>query len=151
MNRKGSRYCSSCGERLDTVPSTHCPSCNAPNLASREYCAFCGASLEPPAEPSEVGVPTPASAEETFVEEAESEPLDAEALPDWLYDLSDEEEAVAVPEAEGAAVPEQKGLEPNRHLQGISGVLPSIDGWLARSLERHLAVASDSDEPPDKA
>jgi len=153
LNRKGSRYCSKCGERLDTVPSTRCPSCNAPNLSSNEYCAFCGAVLNVTYEESGAGTPPsmPGSAPtvETEIAEGEMEASAAETLPSWLYEPPADEEATIAPAAASSTVPEQEEPEPNRYLRGIGGVFPRTDGWLSQSLARHLSRDRSQDEPPE--
>jgi hypothetical protein len=157
MNRKGSRYCSKCGERLDTVPSTRCPACNAPNLSSSENCAFCGASLEVQGEGPEPkavmppSIPASASTEEPDTEAAELEVPASEALPSWLYDLATEEQEPAVPVAAPHAVPEQRKPELNRYLQDLGGVFPKTDGWLSQSLARRLTMAGNRGQPPEGA
>jgi hypothetical protein len=153
MNRKGSRYCSKCGERLDTVPSTRCPSCNAPNLSGNEYCAFCRASLTVQQEAPETDTPpTPPASEpiaETDTAEAEAESPTGKEIPSWLYELATGEEEVVVAPSASAAVPEPDGPLPNRYLHDIGGALPKTAGWLARSLPRHSSASGDSGEPPE--
>jgi hypothetical protein len=160
MNRKGSRYCSKCGERLDTVPSTRCPSCNAPNLSSNEYCAFCGGSLNVGYEEPETSIPPgipageptgEAEIEEAEIEQAEPEARAVEEIPSWLYNLPTDEEEVIVSAATGPALPEQEEPEHNRYLQDIGGAFPKKDGWVSQSLARHLATARKQGEPPQGA
>jgi len=174
LNRKGSRYCCNCGERLDTVPSTRCPSCNAPNLASNETCAFCGAALrldeeEPQmgtAPSAEVAAPaaeaageaappnrggTPWSCRPKTGQAGEPESPVPEALPSWLYDLPAEEEEPLLPDAVSSAPPEDESAKPNRYLGDMDGALPKTDGWLTQSLARHLSTADHEARPPEGA
>jgi len=153
LNRKGSRYCSKCGERLDTVPSTRCPSCNAPNLSSNEFCTFCGVALNAAYEESDVptppSMPTSAPTVETEIAEGEMEASEATTLPSWLYGPPADEEDIMAPAAVSSALPQQEEPEPNRYLRDIGGVFPKRDGWLSQSLARHLSRDRSQDEPPE--
>lgn len=153
LNRRGSNYCSNCGERLDTVPSIHCPSCNGPNPLDSPLCEFCGAALVSPAEEDDTGVqpPSPSPEEPAERQPEVSEPVTSSRpeLPVWLYPRPDRQPerpdlAAGVPSPTPAEPPvEQEG---NKYLRGIRGVLPSSDGWLSASLSRYLSSAAQSGE-----
>ena len=129
-NRKGSSYCSHCGQRLDAFGTTQCPVCSAPNPAGNPSCAFCGTPLAqavesdrtpPPSVPSSQPEPTeatPTGPELTADSRAE--------LPPWLYQR---------PKAAGS----ETDREPSKYLQGLRGVLKDEEGWLASSLGKYLA------------
>jgi len=153
LNRRGSKYCGNCGERLDTVPSIHCPSCNGLNPLGNSLCEFCGAALLSPAEEDDTGVQPPLPSPE---EPAEREPEGSEPVtssrpepPAWLYPRPTEQPerpdlSAGVPSPTPAEPPvEQEG---NKYLRGIRGVLPSSDGWLSASLSRYLSSAAQSGE-----
>jgi hypothetical protein len=150
LNRRGSKYCSNCGERLDTVPSIHCPSCNGLNPLGNSLCEFCGAALVSPAKEGDTGLqPTSPLPEEPAEREPEgSEPVASSRpeLPAWLYPRAAEQPDLS------AGVPSPTPVEPpveqegNKYLRGIRGVLPSSDGWLSASLSRYLSSAAQSGE-----
>jgi len=142
INRKGSNYCSNCGQRLDTVAIIHCPVCNAPNPSNSSLCAFCGTSLSPPvlAEGDVAGTRQP----------EESKPVDSRPaiesrpkVPPWLYEQPAEQFQESARFVESSASEER-----SKYLKGIRGVLPSADGWLASSISRHLTYRSRVQETP---
>lgn len=143
-NRRGSKYCSNCGERVDTIASIRCVSCDGPNPAGTVICQFCGLALVPAAEEDDTEVrPSLPPIEPLAESEVPSSDLTTSPQrqpPSWLY------EGVAAerpePPAPAMAPPAEDQLyeeaEPNKHLRGISGVLPKEDGWVSSSLSRHL-------------
>jgi hypothetical protein len=151
LNRRGSKYCGNCGERLDTVPSIHCPSCNGPNPIDSPLCEFCGAALVSPAEEGDTGLQPPSPSPEEPAEPEASEPAASSRpeLPGWLYPRPAEQPerpdlSAGAPSPTPAEPPvEQEG---NKHLRGIRGVLPTSDGWLSASLSRYLSSAAESGE-----
>ena len=143
LNRRGSKYCSNCGQRLDTIPGISCPSCNGPNSLGSTLCEFCGASLLPPAEEDDTGaqpsVPSPAAPAVSEREGLEPVMPARSALPSWLYpqpaEVPEEPELSAgVPSPIPAEPPAEQ--EANKYLRGIRGVLPSADVWLSSSMSR---------------
>jgi hypothetical protein len=139
LNRKGSKYCSNCGQRLDTVSALHCPSCDGANPPGSTSCEFCGASLRPAAG----GTEDDTSAQQPLESPEESalcapkiqEPVMSHRpeLPSWLIEGPAEEPQK--PDLSGGA-PSTVSVEPgveqkgNKYLRGIPGVLPSGDAWL---------------------
>jgi hypothetical protein len=152
-NRKGSRYCSNCGQGLDTGSVVYCPSCNGPNPPGNSLCEFCEAELTPPAlaEEDETGVEPPLPPPEEPAESAPERPEPAVSsrpeLPSWLYQRPAEE---PVKRERSAGVPspipaksadEQEG---NKYLRDIRGVLPDTDVWLSSSISRSVGEGAGS-------
>ncbi len=144
-NRKGSRYCSDCGQRLDTVPIITCPSCNGPNPAGGASCSFCGAPLIPPlaAEKDDIGVRQELPLRKEPVESEPERPrpatLPETELPSWLYQQPAEQpETPSGPAAVSPTPPLESPAEQevSRYLRGIRGVLPSTDAWPSSSQKR---------------
>ncbi len=130
VNRKGSSYCSHCGQRLDAFLTVECPECSAPNPAGNPSCAFCRAPL---AQAGENDLPHPPSTLNSQPIPAESAPAKHELaadsdgeLPPWLYQ-------------QPTAAESATDWEPSRYLRGLRGVLKDQEGWLASSLGKYLA------------
>jgi hypothetical protein len=140
-NRKGSKYCSNCGRRLDTAGAVPCPACNRINPANSFYCAFCGAALMRSGEGHEVGAPTPSAQPSVESPAATFEPVPPSrpGLPQWLYQepAADAEKPASVPSAVSDAL--RADREECKYLRGIPGVLPAHDGWLASAVSSYLA------------
>ncbi len=147
LNRKGSKYCSNCGQRLDVISSVICPSCGGPNLAGSVSCSFCGEPLPSAVteEKGEVVQPEPVSANEP----SESEPaaMRRSKLPSWLRPRSAKRSEALASSTVGDmtvssdAASDQEGC---RYLQGIHGVLPSADAWLSPSQDIAQRPVSES-------
>jgi len=133
-NRKGSKYCSNCGQRLGADSGMVCPSCDELSPQGSTYCGACGSPLlasgvvqkgdaEPPGdEPEGSGVATPPRHE----------------LPAWLHPYPAVRPVTSVPSSAAPAppsaeIPAEKG---SKYLQGIPGVLPRADAWLPQSQDR---------------
>jgi len=144
-NRRGSKYCYSCGERLDVAFDVSCPTCDRLNPGGSAFCAFCGAKI--PVSPAFVAPVAPElSAVTERPELVARQHLEGEVgnvgpivepqhgLPSWLY-----EDSVQQPEAAAVAVRSNlpsssvaKGsLEQSRYLSDIPGALPQTRGWLS--------------------
>jgi hypothetical protein len=152
-NRKGSRYCSNCGQRLDTASVVYCPSCNGPNPPGNSLCEFCEAELTPPApaEEDKAGVQPPLPSPEEPAESAPERPEPVVSsrpeLPSWLYQRPAEEPVKPEP---SAGVPSPMPAEPpaeedgNKYLRGIRGVLPGAGVWLSSSISRSVSEGAGS-------
>ena len=126
LNRKGSKYCSKCGQRLDTL-SAVCPACTKANPRGSAFCGFCGASLRLP--DGQDVAPAPGA-------RLTQEPVE-EGLPPWLYEASEErrpvrEQAAAAPTAATVA-------EGGKYLRDIENGLPDTEAWLSSSQSQGLA------------
>ena len=160
--------CGQSSATADTIPGTpshssgagtpsrssgECPVCNGMNSVNSSHCTSCGATL-----------PLSGPVAEKPVEEQSGPSLQEPAstvrreLPPWLH-LPTENIRETRPEAtppssaaEPAATlvlprpgsgetsrPTAVGLETSEYLQGIHGVLPASDGWLASSISHGLA------------
>ncbi len=143
-NRRGSKYCSNCGERVDTIASIRCVSCDGPNPAGTVICQFCGLALVPAAEEDDTEVwPSLPPIEPLAESEVPSSDLTTSPQrqpPSWLYEGVAAERPEPPPPAMAPPAEDQvyEEAEPNKHLRGISGVLPKEDGWVSSSLSRHL-------------
>ncbi|KPL25064.1 MAG: hypothetical protein AMJ93_01050 [Anaerolineae bacterium SM23_84] len=143
-NRRGSKYCSNCGERVDTIASIRCISCDGPNPPGTVVCQFCGLTLVPAPEEDDTEVwPSPPSLEplaESEVAGSDSTTSPQRQPPSWLYEGTAEERPEPPPPATAPPAEDQvhEEEEPNKYLRGISGVLPREDGWVSSSLSRHL-------------
>lgn len=150
LNRKGSKYCSYCGERL-TEGQVVCSTCGRPNAADSAYCVYCSSALK---SPSGIGAPEPA------LPDMEEEPIAerprvSSQLPAWLY-TPPVAEPVTPPPLPCKPLPSAEPLETGRtkYLQGIEGVLPSAESWLALS-EKRVSNPSEPnhttpEEPPTR-
>lgn len=146
LNRKGSKYCSNCGQRLEPVSGIVCPACDRLNALDHTVCQYCGAALAAPALPGEMA---PALAAEgsggtPLATPMKEEPVQAglespkPELPPWLYPPREPVEQaggepsvptpVALPPLPAPSTTEQSD---SKYLKGIRGVLPSADAWLA--------------------
>jgi hypothetical protein len=154
-NRKGSKYCSDCGKRLDTASVVYCPSCKGPNPPGNPLCQFCQAELTPPAlveeDEADAEVQPPLPTPEQPAESAAERPVPVTSsrpeLPSWLYQRPAEE---PVKPERSAGVPSPIRAEPadeqegNKYLSGIRGVLPDTDVWLSSSISRFVSGGTDS-------
>lgn len=143
-NRRGSRYCSNCGQHLEAISAITCSACEKLNPPGSTFCAFCGALLVSGASVKSVASHAAPRREETGkpVQEGIETPIPRRELPPWLY-----EQPAAQPERISpptAVYPPRE--EKNRYLRGIQGVLPSVDNWLASSMQQE--IASTSNQPP---
>jgi len=138
LNRKGSKYCSNCGRRLDSVSVVHCPACHGANPADISACRFCGVPLVSPLQKDRTDMPT-----QLPERPAESRPESAlpprPELPEWLYQQAVSE--AEAPEGESSSVPPQAKVDEgdSKYLKGIRGALPATDGWLAAVISSYLA------------
>ena len=117
-NRRGSRYCYHCGQRLDIAFDVSCPACDRLNPGGSVFCAFCGTKIatslraeSAAAEPATPGVRQPL---ESRPECAESAAAPRRELPPWLYEQPD-----AAPGGH------------SKYLNDIPGALPRTEGWLS--------------------
>lgn len=141
-NRRGSKYCSNCGQRLGAISAIVCHACERLNPPGSTYCAFCGVlltfgrtatgSILRPYMPSLEGPVTP---------ELESrQPAPRRELPSWLYEQS------AMPSAIQESTEKQ-----SKYLRNIQGVLPSTDAWLLTSMRRGVGTLGlDTDDMGNK-
>ena len=156
-NRKGSKYCSSCGQCLEVVPDVVCQGCGRLNPPGSFFCQFCGVALteirsaqeqapedaegSAPVPLGETGVPAGASAEARRIQPVDQgvvkEP--ARRLPSWLYGAKLNAEILPVqgarpdaeqPQASTSSEPTQSVAAGNKYLEGIGEVLASADAWL---------------------
>jgi hypothetical protein len=137
-NRKGSKYCSNCGRRLDTVRAGPCPTCKGLNPPNSLYCAFCGAPLMPSTEGDSVDTPTD-SVQPSEVRQPvkpDSVPPARAELPEWLYQQPADTPATAPSTASDASGADRQGC---KYLRDIPGALPAGDGWLALAVSSYLA------------
>jgi hypothetical protein len=145
LNRKGSNYCSSCGQQLDALFTVQCSACGAPNPAGDPSCTFCGAPLAHGAESDRMHPPSAPRSQPTPGEDTPAEPkleTDARAeLPSWLYQQPTAKTNERGPSV-AAALPATSSVadrEPSNSLHGLRGVLKDEEGWLASSLGKYLA------------
>nr|MBC7244535.1 zinc ribbon domain-containing protein [Chloroflexota bacterium] len=144
-NRRGSRYCSNCGQRLEEVSGIACSACERLNPLGSTFCAFCGALLvsSVPAAESATGQTAPRQ-EETGKEGMEAVTPQRE-LPSWLYEeLSTRPKDVSLSAAAPLLVEEER----NKYLRGIQGVLPSTDKWLASSMQLEIGKTDSTANKP---
>jgi hypothetical protein len=126
MNRKGSKYCSKCGKRLDTL-SEVCPTCNKANPTGSAFCGFCGASLPLPDGQTAASAPGNRPTQESIEEE----------LPPWLYGAPEEPRPMR--EQTAAASIAATAAEGGKYLREIENVLPDTEAWLSSSQSQALA------------
>lgn len=144
LNRKGSNYCSNCGQRLDALCAVQCPICSAPNPAGNPSCAFCGTPLAHGVESDRMHPPSAPNSQPGSTEGMRAGPeLEAASpaeLPPWLYQQPAAKPGGHGPSmAAGTATGSEADREPSKHLHGLRGVLKDEEGWLASSLGKHLA------------
>jgi uncharacterized Zn finger protein (UPF0148 family) len=140
-NRRGSKYCSNCGQRLEAVAAITCAACERLNPPGSTYCAFCGALLTPGqlARENAVEQPVEPLAESGKQELESAEVAPRRELPSWLYEEpAISAEATIRPPAAPQAVAVHPSAERSKYLQDIQGVLPSTDRWLLSSMQRGL-------------
>jgi len=125
LNRKGSRYCSKCGQRLDTL-SDVCPACNKANPRGSAFCGFCGAPLR---------LPDGQKAASALGARPTEESLE-EGLPPWLYEAPEETQPMGEQAAASAVATVAEG---GKYLRGIENVLPDTEAWLSSSQSQGLA------------
>ena len=159
-NRRGSKYCYRCGQRLDVNLNTGCPACDRLNPADSAFCAFCGAAMAKV--PSADG---PAVAEEPVVGGSpvetpqpplESEPPGAEPvsgpkpeLPPWLYEqaAASPVEKVSTPDGASASMASASSAQ-SKYLSDIPGALPKTEGWLSSAAKPEKPAEPQA--PPSK-
>jgi hypothetical protein len=164
-NRKGSRFCSECGESLPST-GTRCPMCGTVNPVSNVYCQECTARLVPmtaaPGDDGEnedgqpitgISLPTIPLDEEERDEEPPAELEEESASGDWLDELrgsADEADEGAEQQRDEKQIDEgQESLEPADipdwlHEMGPVSAEPQLSG-------RAEAFSPDEDsneEPP---
>jgi hypothetical protein len=137
LSRKGSKYCSNCGQRLQDSPSIACPICSRLNVPESTFCKYCGASLAS----GKLGVAA-AVAQEPVPEPEGAARLDASSqasslheteLPDWLYPKAPQPAQRPSAAAQAQVTPGTESASwhmPSRYLKDIPGVLPPADAWL---------------------
>jgi len=155
-NRRGSKYCYRCGQRLDVAFDVSCPACDRLNPGGSAFCAFCGAKIlaSLPAKQPVVSVepviaeqPVPV-AQEPVEGPAEGVELPARAqreLPPWLYEE-------ATKQSEKAPAPPtpatRRPLDQSKYLGDIPGALPKTAGWLSPKPQPEIQPAADQTPPP---
>ncbi len=160
QNRKGSTYCSNCGQCLNVVPDLVCHACGRLSPSGSTFCQFCGSALSTagvsrPQAPEGAEASRPARLGETgaAIPEAAGASQKAEPrrptgqgpstgaarkVPPWLYDSKPAAEIKQTTVPPVASVrPESaqskgKAAAPsgNKYLEGIGDVLAPADGWL---------------------
>jgi len=142
-NRRGSKYCYRCGQRLDAKLNVGCPVCDRLNPAGSAFCAFCGAAMA-----QVPSVDGPAVTEEPVVGGSpvempqpplESEPPGAEpvagpkhGLPPWLYEQAAVSRVEKAPTPHEASTPTASASSAqSKYLDDIPGALPKTEGWLS--------------------
>ena len=157
-NRRGSKYCYRCGQRLDIVFNVSCPACDRLNPGGSAFCAFCGAKLSvsfPPGEPAVAEQPA-----QMVQEPLESEPKSAEPaatpqreLPPWLYERAAKgPEAVTPSPAVSAAPLAEPAVEVRRskYLRDIPDALSGTDAWLSSAQKQETSKpAAATGQTPD--
>lgn len=143
-NRRGSKYCSNCGQRLEAVSAITCAACERLNPPGSTYCAFCGALLTTAQRATE-SIPGQymQSLERTGTQELERVKLAPHPeLPSWLYEQPTmPPEAASQPSSALQVATVQKSVEEqSKYLQDIQGVLPKTDVWLSSSMQRALGT-----------
>lgn len=143
-NRRGSKYCSNCGQRLEAVSALACHACERLNPPGSTYCAFCGALLTSERLAAKNALEQGKQfSEETATRELESlEPTSHRELPPWLYE---QPAAPSKPPGHASPVPRvatvQKAVEKqSKYLLDIHGVLPSTDAWLLSAMQRGIST-----------
>lgn len=147
-NRRGSKYCCGCGQRLDIVFNVSCPACDRLNPGGSAFCAFCGAKLHSPLAAGEPAAEQPA---QMLQEPLESESESAEPaarlpreLPSWLYEQPvAHPEAAAVPSDVSSPAAAKPPLEESKYLNDIPGALPRTQGWLSSIPKPGVTSAAD--------
>ncbi len=148
-NRRGSKYCYRCGQRLDVNFDVSCPSCDRLNPAGSAFCAFCGAAMgavpstgAPAVTPQPHGGASTRPALESNPQSVEPVAESEHEVPPWLY-----EQAAGRP-AEKARTPAGEPGSATRgspaqskYLNDIPGALPKTEGW--------LSSATKSDKPAE--
>lgn len=140
-NRRGSKYCSNCGQHLEAVSAITCAACERLNPPGSTYCAFCGALLTPAQRATE-SIPGQymQSWERTGTQELESmKPAPHRELPSWLYEQPTIPSEAASQSSFAQVATVQKSVEEqSKYLLGIQGILPNTDVWLLSSMQRAL-------------
>ena len=142
-NRRGSKYCYRCGQRLDIAFDVSCPACDRLNPVGSTFCAFCGAQIPTRLRADEsAAVEHPATAEpaapvpqEPPASQPEGVPPVSQVrpeLPPWLYEESGTQPEVATV-ARTLSSPSAAEPPPgeSKYLSDIPGALPKTDGWLS--------------------
>lgn len=135
LNRKGSKYCSNCGQRLQTSPGIVCPACNRLNASDSAFCKYCGASLDTGMLTVSDGIPAePALEPEAMAMSGDLVPAispPAAELPDWLYPEPQQPApgSSSAPHVTPSVANAPQGVE-SRYLKDIPGILPTADAWL---------------------
>jgi hypothetical protein len=139
-NRRGSKFCSNCGQRLDPDSSVVCPSCHTLNPLGSAYCSSCGLELESST------IAQGANAEELDNDAAGPGPtgLPPRELPQWLHPPTDVQAETLHPPVTASTPPSIGRLSERRskYLDGLHDVLPSADTWLLSSQDRTTKVPS---------
>ena len=133
-NRKGSKYCCNCGQRLGADASIICASCRELNPPRSAYCSTCGGAL----------------VDSTNAQEGESEPLEDRGkgsddatpprreLPAWLRPHPGVHQQESSPSSAAPVPPSEEipAAQGSKYLQDIRGTLQRADGWLLSLEER---------------
>jgi hypothetical protein len=161
-NRRGSKYCYRCGQRLDVAFDVSCPACDRLNPAGSAFCAFCGAAIA-----SVLPAVGSAVAEEPSVarqpEEAPHSPLDSKPpsvepvaepqreLPSWLYEQADERSAAGSATSAGSPTSTaEPPLAQGKYLDDIPGALPKTEGWLSSVVKSEKPAETQSPQSKPK-
>ena len=151
-NRRGSKYCHSCGQRLDILFDVSCPACDRLNPGGSIFCAFCGARIPgpPPAERAAVAEqPAPVTEQppEGGSLGAETTATVQPELPPWLYEQPEAAAAPSTVPSPSSTVPR---TEQSKYLDDIPGVLPQTQGWLS-SVHKSESKPVIPQVPPSRA
>ena len=152
-NRRGSKYCYRCGQRLDVAFDVSCPACERLNPGGSAFCAFCGAAIAeslPAREPEGVAQPAQPVREPLAAALGEVEPgaSPQRELPAWLYEESLGQPEMVAPSSAASSTSETSPLlEESKYLRDIPGALPKTDGWLASVVQPEVEEGGDQAQP----
>ena len=155
-NRRGSKYCYRCGQRLDVVFDVSCPACDRLNPGGSAFCAFCGGKLPvsiPVAEPTVAEQPVQSAQESRESKPTTPEPAATwrRELPPWLYEAPVETaEAAALAPTEASSSVASPATEQSKYLHDIPGALPKTQGWLS-SVPKPAAKPPVTQTPQSRA
>lgn len=157
-NRRGSKYCYRCGQRLDVVFDVSCLACDRLNPAGSAFCAFCGAAMasalsaggpvvagEPAVATPPATMPRPPLASEP--PNVAPVPGSQHEVPSWLYEQTAERSAMeaAAPAASPTSTAEP-ALAQSKYLNDIPGALPKTEGWLSSMVKSDTPAGSQASQ-----